>query len=165
MAFAELFENITAVSIILFVVGIAFVVIELYQPGFGFFGAVGVICLVICIFVTAQTILQGLMLTAILFVIVAILLVVFLVIFSKNRIPKKLVLQESSSAEMGYSGTEDMRHLLGKSGTVTNKCRPAGNAEFDGVKFDVVSTGEFIEKGKTVEVIEVEGRRVVVKAI
>ena len=165
MEFVELLGNISALSIILFVVGTILIVVELYQPGFGFFGATGLICLIVCIFITAKTVMQGIVLTAIFFVILIILLVVFFSLLSRNRLPKKLVLQESESNELGFSGTSDLQHLLGKSGTAVSICRPAGNVDFDGVRHDVVSRGEYIEKGATVEVIEIEGGRIVVKAI
>ena len=164
MAFTEMLGNITIASIILFVLGIVLVIIELYEPGFGIFGALGLICLVVCVLLTAQTVMQGIILSGILLVILVILLIVFLVLVSKSRLPKKMILHESTSAELGFSGTEDMKYLLGKSGTVVTVCRPSGNVDFDGVKLDVVSRGEFIEKGTEIEVIEIEGSRIVVKA-
>ena len=56
-----------------------------------------------------------------------------------------------------------MKGYLGKIGIVVATCRPAGMADFDGVKLDVVTRGEYIEKGAMVDVIEVEGNRIVVK--
>ena len=165
MEFIELMGNISLASIILFIAGMIFIIIELYQPGFGVFGGLGIICLATCIILTAQTVMQGIILTAIFIVIVVILLLVFLLLVAKRRLPKKLILEESTSAELGFSGTEDMKHLLGKNGTVVSVCRPSGNVDFDGVKHDVVSRGEYIPKGTTIEVIEVEGGRVVVRAI
>ena len=163
MDFAELLGNVSIVSIILFLVGIGLIIVELYQPGFGIIGGLGLVCLTAFILLTAKTVMQGIILTAILIVILVILLVIFLVLMSNSRIPKKLILQESTSSELGFSGTEDRRYLLGKSGTTVSICRPAGNVDFDGVKLDVVSRGEYIEKGATVEVIEIEGSRIVVK--
>jgi len=55
--------------------------------------------------------------------------------------------------------------LIGKQGTVVNDLRPAGRAEIDGQSFDVVSTGDYIEKGEEVIVSEVDGNRIVVKPI
>ncbi len=55
--------------------------------------------------------------------------------------------------------------LIGKQGTVVNDLRPAGRAEIDGQIFDVVSTGEYIEKGEEVVVSEVDGNRIVVKPV
>ena len=165
MSFVELFENISVLSVILFVAGIALVVIELYQPGFGIFGGLGVISLIVGVCVTAKTILQGIILTAILLVILIILLVIFLALLSRSRLPKKMILQDENSTEAGFSGMEDRSYLLGKQGTILSICRPAGNADFNGEKIDVISRGEFIEKGKTVEVVEIEGSRIVVKEI
>jgi membrane-bound ClpP family serine protease len=73
-------------------------------------------------------------------------------------------LQESETFEQGFTGTEDLRYLKGKTGVVTKICRPVGNVDFDGVMLEVISQGEFIETGTAVEVIEIEGNRVVVKA-
>ena len=162
MAFIELISNISVMSIILFIIGISLIIVELYTPGFGAPGVSGLLCLIICIFVTVETIPQALILTGIFLVILVALFVIFYVLLSKNKMPRNLILETS---EEGFSGTEDMQYLLGKVGTVVSICRPAGNVDFDGVKLDVVSLGEFIETGATVEVIQIEGSRIVVKQV
>ena len=163
MEFISLLANISALSIVLFLVGIGFLVIELIEPGFGVFGILGIVSLIVCIFITAQTVAQGFILTAIFFVIILIFLGIFLSVVSKGKLPKRLVLHESETLDQGFSGAEDVQYLVGKTGLVTTICRPAGIADFDGVRLDVVSRGEFIEKGKTVVVLECEGNRIVVK--
>ena len=163
MDFIELLSNVSVISIILFLLGISLIVVEMFQPGFGFFGVFGIISLIICIFVTAQTVIQGLVLTGVFFILILILLGIFLAVFAKGRLPKTLILHESETVEQGFTGTEDMKYLMGKTGIVTTTCRPVGNVDFDGVKLDVVSRGEFIENGTVVEVIEIEGNRIVVK--
>jgi len=163
MEFMQLLSNFSWISILLFVLGMGFIIAEMYSPGFGIFGALGVISLIACILVTAQTVIQGLVLTGIFFVIILILLAAFIVFFSKT-LPRELILHEAETVEQGFSGTEDMNYLMGKSGTVITLCRPAGSVDFDGVKLDVVSNGEFIDKGALVEVVEIEGNRIVVRA-
>jgi len=165
ISFIDLLLNVSWISITLFVVGIGLIVVEMFEPGFGVFGIFGVICLIGCIFVTAQTAAEGIMLTAFFFVILLIMLGIFLLMVSKGKLPGKLILKDSESRDDGYSGTNDMKEYLGKTGVVTTICRPVGNVDFDGVKLEVVSLGEFIEKGTTVEVIEIEGNRVVVRAL
>ena len=162
MEFIQLLSSFSVLSIILFVVGIGLLVAEMYQPGFGVFGIFGILSLIACILVTAQTILHGLMLTGIFFVIILILLVIFILFFSKTM-PKSFILTDEETVEQGFSGTEDMHYLMGKTGTVQTLCRPAGTVDFDGVRLDVVTNGEYIEKGTFVEVIEIEGNRIVVK--
>ena len=165
ITFVELLLNVSWISITLFVVGIGLLVVEMFEPGFGFFGIFGVISLIGCIFVTASTVAEGIILTAFFFVIVLIMLGIFLFLVSKGKLPNRLVLKDSESRNDGYSGTNDMNKYLGKTGVVISICRPVGNVDFDGVKLEVVSQGEFIEKGVNVEVIEIEGNRVVVRAI
>jgi len=165
MSFFELLMSVSWISITLFVVGIGMMVVEMFEPGFGVFGIIGVISLIVCVFVTASTVAEGIMLTAFFFVILLIMLGIFLYFVSKGKLPGKLVLKDAESRDDGYSGTRDMNEYLGKTGVVTTICRPVGNVDFDGHKLEVVSLGEFIEKGTKVEVIEIEGNRVVVKAV
>lgn len=164
MVLTELISNISVLSIILFVVGIIFIVIEMEMPGFGVFGVLGVISLVACIFVTAKTFTQGIIMTSVLIVVVVILLAVMAALASKGYLPKGMKLTESTSAELGFSGAKDMKHLVGKTGKTLTKLRPVGDADFDGVRLDVISRGEYIEKDSVIEVIEVEGNRIVVRA-
>ena len=44
------------------------------------------------------------------------------------------------------------------------RLRPSGVADFDGVRLDVVSDGEFIDKGTPLVISKVEGNRIVVVA-
>ena len=165
ISFVELLVNVSWISLILFIIGIGLLIVEMFEPGFGFFGVFGIISLVGCIFVTANTVTEGIMLTAFFFVILLIMLGIFLFPVSRGKLPGKLVLKDSETKDDGYSGTKDMNEYLGKTGEVVTICRPVGNVDFNGTKLEVVSRGEFIEKGAAVEVIEIEGNRVVVRAL
>lgn len=81
------------------------------------------------------------------------------------RLPvgRRLILQTELNAAAGYaSAPETDRRWLGTQGTTVSPLRPAGIAEFDGERIDVVSDGTFIEAGQTVEVLRVDGNRIVV---
>ncbi len=52
--------------------------------------------------------------------------------------------------------------LLGKTGTAVTNLRPSGLVEIDGRRIDVVARGSAIDKGATVEVVDVSSNRVVV---
>ncbi|UCG56920.1 MAG: hypothetical protein JSU70_18905 [Phycisphaerales bacterium] len=54
---------------------------------------------------------------------------------------------------------------IGHIGEVTSPLRPVGKAQFGDAIVDVVATAEFLERGAKVEVIEIHGNRVVVKAV
>lgn len=57
------------------------------------------------------------------------------------------------------AGTES---LAGKKGHASTPLRPGGKAELEGQIVDVVAEGEFVAQGEPVEVLRVEGMRVVV---
>jgi membrane-bound serine protease (ClpP class) len=76
----------------------------------------------------------------------------------------RLVLQTDMTADRGYvSSPESDRRWLGKIGTAISPLRPAGIAEFDGARVDVVSEGGFVDPGNTIEVTRVDGNRIVVR--
>ncbi len=82
------------------------------------------------------------------------------------RLPfgRQLVLAGGMSADLGYVSTpESDRLTLGRRGTTVSPLRPAGIAEIDGRRVDVVSDGGFIEAGVSIYVTRVDGNRIVVR--
>jgi len=51
---------------------------------------------------------------------------------------------------------------VGMYGVATSMLRPAGRARFGDRTLDVMTRGEFIEKGRPVVIIQAEGNRLVV---
>jgi membrane-bound ClpP family serine protease len=101
----------------------------------------------------------------ILLVIVGVVLAIILHSAAKGRLSKTLILQETLNKKDGYIGTEDLEYFLDKEGITLTALRPAGTAEFNGVRLDVVSEGDYISKDTKVKIIEVTGRRIVVRVI
>ncbi len=54
---------------------------------------------------------------------------------------------------------------VGDVGKVKSKLRPTGKVQFGDAIVDVVAEGDFLEVGTSVEIIEIHGNRVVVKAV
>jgi membrane-bound serine protease (ClpP class) len=82
------------------------------------------------------------------------------------RLPfgRSLILQTGLSAGEGYASTPAGEPAwLGKSGASLTPLRPAGIADIDGRRVDVVSEGEFIDSGVPITVIRVDGNRIVVR--
>jgi membrane-bound serine protease (ClpP class) len=68
------------------------------------------------------------------------------------------------TADRGYvSSPESDRRWLGKTGIAISPLRPAGIAEFEGARVDVVSDGDFVDAGSTIVVTRVDGNRIVVR--
>jgi membrane-bound serine protease (ClpP class) len=84
------------------------------------------------------------------------------------RLPlgRRLVLETELTAREGFaSAPETDRAWLGKRGTTMSPLRPAGIADIEGERVDVVSDGEFIEAGEPMTVVRVDGNRIVVRRL
>lgn len=62
-------------------------------------------------------------------------------------------------------GTSERRELINKTGTAFTNLRPSGTALIDGQRVDVVTEGPLISKDTPVQVVQVEGMRIVVRAV
>ncbi|HEX2958586.1 MAG TPA: NfeD family protein [Chitinispirillaceae bacterium] len=68
-----------------------------------------------------------------------------------------------SSKEGANAQPQELTSLIGISGSAITDLRPSGAASLNGQRYDVVSTGEYIEKGSCIIVTIVDGNRIVVK--
>ena len=152
-------------SAVCVLLGMILIIVEVFLPGFGLPGIGGIVL------VGAGVVMVGMhfgSLTAVgtLLVIIAVLAVLISwVLRQASRGGGKrsdLFLQERDDLR---TQQEDMKVLVGKSGTTTSVLRPAGIGDFDGVRLNVVSEGDFIEQGAAVRVDRVEGKRIVVSQL
>ena len=151
--------------LLLFIGGLALIGLEMFVPG-GIVGTVGIITVVYAIiYVNKSTYYIAFIL------VVSLILAVILYYVNRNVFHKKLmfldrfVLNDSISTENGYVASESRVELVGKKLKAYTDLRPAGVAILDNEKLDVVTDGDFIEKGNEVEIVRVEGMRIVVKKI
>jgi membrane-bound serine protease (ClpP class) len=82
------------------------------------------------------------------------------------RLPvgRRLVLESAMPAREGFaSPPETDQSWLGKRGVAATTLRPAGIARIEGARVDVVTEAEYVEAGEPVEVIRVDGNRIVVR--
>lgn len=84
----------------------------------------------------------------------------------KLLVKSPATLKTSLSKTDGYSSQpEELLAFIGLTGTVVTDLRPAGTAMINNRRVDVVSRGEYIDKGSEIAVLAVEGNRVVVKEV
>ncbi len=82
------------------------------------------------------------------------------------RLPfgRRLILETGLPASQGYAAApKSDSSWLGKSGIALSPLRPAGIAEIEAQRLDVVSDGEFIDSGVPIVVTRVDGNRIVVR--
>jgi membrane-bound ClpP family serine protease len=172
--------NADAVEILLFIVGLVFVLIEVFVvPGFGAFGIGGLAMVVASIILASQTFFlpgnaqQLAQLPRSLMPVLAAGLGFFVALFMLRKVlpnspylnrlildsrRKKSVLDEEVDSE----AVVDWSYLAGRHGKTVTRLNPSGKAKIDGEVFDVISRGQMIDKGEQVIVVEAVANRVVV---
>ena len=142
-------------------------------PGFGIAGMLGLMAVIggLGLSLVGEGATWAVIMTSIgqvaLSIVVAIVVALVLLRFLP-RLPfgRRLILDTGLLAATGYvSGPESDRRWLGKRGTAVSPLRPAGIAHVDGERLDVVSDGDFIDPGEAIEIIRVDGNRIVVRSI
>lgn len=86
--------------------------------------------------------------------------------FRRTRLGGSFILNTAANRADGFQAPpQDLVNLVGKSGKSITPLRPAGSALINDQRVDVVTLGDFIEAEVEVEVILVEGNRVVVRSL
>jgi membrane-bound serine protease (ClpP class) len=154
-------------AVLLFIIGVILMLVEAFIiPGFGIAGIAGLGAMVFSIIMTSVSMEQ-----AIISLIVAIFGTVVLVVASfkfmkTRRMWNRLILGERQEKREGYIAPEkDLENLYGAEGVALTPLRPAGSAEINGTRVDVVSEGGFVPPETKVKVVKIEGTRVVVRPI
>lgn len=161
------------IEILMFVVGLGLILVEVFIiPGFGVAGIGGIILILASLFLSlvsqdpfldwddvSNAIIQ-LSVSLLAALVLIFLLAKFL---PKSNIFKKFILSEEEKATEGYTSRTNLSELLGAEGVAVTTLRPAGTAEINGKRVDVVTDSEYIEHGKSIVVTAVEGMRVVVR--
>jgi membrane-bound serine protease (ClpP class) len=153
-------------------IGLVLLALEVFvTPGFGLIGSLGLMALLgglglslVGVGATWEVILRaaGRVVLSLLLAIAAAL--AMLRVFPRLPFGRRLVLETEMAADAGYaSAPERDRRWLGQRGTAASPLRPAGLADLAGERVDVVSDGEFIDAGAPIEVIRVDGNRIVVR--
>jgi membrane-bound serine protease (ClpP class) len=169
-------------QILLFVTGIICLLLEVFViPGFGIFGLGGGVLIVISLILACQTFViprnayQVVEFRNSLLAIAAAMVGIIAAASTINRwLPHtpflgQLVLHPPSGAEaeaIRYSETlAHFEALVGMRGKATTPLMPGGKARFGKELLDVMTDGEFVDRDVPVEVVDVRGSWVVVRAV
>lgn len=151
--------------LLLFIGGMSLIGLEMFIPG-GIVGTVGIITVIYAIIYINKSTYHIAFILVISLILATIQFYVNRNVFHKRlTLLNRLVLNDSISTEDGYVASESRLELIGKKLQAYTDLRPAGVAVLGNEKLDVVTDGDFIEKGNEIEIIRVEGMRIVVKKI
>ena len=152
--------------------GLIFLLIEsFFIPGFGIVGALGIVAVLagLALSMVGAGVTTATVLLAAARVVVSLLVALIASLLLLRFLPhlpfgRRLILSTGLAAAEGYaSAPESDSHWLGRLGRASSTLRPAGIAEIDGQRVDVVSDGELIDAGESIEVTRVDGNRIVVR--
>jgi len=138
-----IFTEMSWIVALLLIVGAVFILIEVFIPGFGFFGVTGVLGVIAGVIVRicqGLNIEQSIMLVLMLlgFFVVASMLFVFSAKY--GILGRTGLFERRTTLPKNYGVTErTIRKLVGKSGKATTKLDLAGKAKIRGKVYDVVS--------------------------
>ena len=172
-------------EIILFLVGMVCMALELFVfPGFGVFGMSGVLLILTSIVMASHTFVwptqeyeyreMGYTLLQVTVAIVAVAggAVVLGRYFPSLPLFNRIVLKPEPwtgveatdpGSKPSVEGYDSLAFLLGETGRTTTVLRPTGKARFGEMLVDVTADGFYIEPDSLVEVVDVQGQRVIVK--
>jgi len=148
--------------VVLFIsVGFILFLIELFTPGFGLTGISGLISIAVGSYIayTKLNLFWGLISTTI-----SLLGIIgFFKVFTKTGIWKRLRLETTEDKGKGFRTGRNLEKFLNKEGLALSPLRPTGTALIDGKRIDVVAEGLYIDKGKNIRVVRIEGNNLIVR--
>lgn len=150
-------------TIILLSIGIILIVLEFFVAG-GILGALGAGSLVAAMLMAGYSISHMLMSIAIAILIAIVAAyVLYKRIGTGKGLFNKLILRDRTTTDLGYVTIDNRQNLIGLEGVSLTTLRPSGTALINDERIDVVTQGDYIDKDEPIEVIFVEGMRVVVR--
>lgn len=158
------------IGLMIFMVGVGLLMAEIFLiPGFGVAGVLGIILIFFGLLFTIDTktgswseAVRVLSQSIIIMVVMGAFLVYFL---PKTSLWKSVVLQTEETTDTGYTSSEASNHLQGRIGVTASPLRPAGVALFNDERINVVSDGSYVDKNVAVEVVKIEGGKVIVRSV
>lgn len=146
------------------VVGILLLALEIVViPGFGVSGILGIAALITSVVLAADSVAEAILYSAITLSAVG---VITYVLWKNGFLDKRLFLAARQSRNEGYVAPKvSFEEYMGRCGRALTPLRPAGTADFDGERLDVVTEGGFIQQGSLVKIVAVEGARIIVREV
>ena len=172
---ASYIAQLATMSDMLFVLtGLALILLEvLVIPGFGIAGLGGIGLMIYGLYllllpdipVSEEVLGQAMdgFLIGLVGAVIGLVLLVKLMI--KTKFWEQLTAPDTQKKEDGYSNTFGWESLQGETGNADTDLHPSGWVRVKDQRIFVVSEGEFIEEGKEIKILSVDGNRVLVREL
>ena len=147
--------------IVLLILGIIFLLLEMWLPGLEYFAIIGLVALAISAVLAILFVPGGWFIVAGQVAIVAGFLVHMYRFMRRKQLQGKLILSENLEAPPSI----DLSYLVGREGKTITALRPYGECDFNGVRLEVASYGPMIGKGVKVLVMKLDANKVIVRPV
>lgn len=140
---------------------------ELFVPSHGVLTAFAALVAIAAVWLAYEVAPElGVVFGAVLLVATPVVFVLAIKIYPNTAVGKKVLLKAPEAAKRGF-GEESakLELLVGRQGTAQSFLRPAGVIEVDGQRIDALAESDMIPAGTVVEVMQVSGMKVIVRAV
>ena len=158
------FSNFTLIQALVLLVGVALIIIEMMHPGIGAPGIVGSILIIVGVILSANTSIQAFILICSIILVLSVALYIVVKSTAGGNLSKRIVMSYFQQKDFVHN-LGDTEQLLNKEGVTMTILRPSGKVDFKDMIIDAVTEGEFIEAGKMVKVVKIEGYKIIVREI
>ncbi|WP_375540676.1 NfeD family protein [Virgibacillus saliphilus] len=152
-------------AIALLIIGIVLIIAEFFVPG-GIVGVLGALAVVGSLLMSGYDLGHMSMSIGIAFLVAVLAAVIlFRRIGMDKGLFRHIILKDQTTTEQGYVSSRNRLELIGLEGIAVTPLRPSGAGVFNDERLDVLSEGSFIDKGKRIKIVKVEGVRIVVREL
>ncbi|MFD1018771.1 NfeD family protein [Thalassobacillus hwangdonensis] len=161
--YSYLAPSMFLIMMFVYVIGLLLIIIDGKLLNDGTLAVIGMVCMLIAVGFTAPN------WVAALYSIIGVILgaaasLFFLKAFKRRDMWSKIALVDQLSSEAGYNTvTEDYRSLRNKQGTTMTDMRPVGTILIEGREYSAVTNGQWIPKDTEVQVVDIDGTKILVK--
>ena len=154
MNFLSLLGGLAVPCIVCFVIGLVLLIVEMFIPGFGVCGTLGILAFlaVIVMQFMANSLAAAMIVTAIMLLLLT--LMILLCLHSRSPIVNHQSIEKQLPTDTS---------LVDKTGVALTALRPTGLAEIEDRRLNVETAGEFIPAGTPIRVVQESPLRILVQ--
>ena len=154
-------------AVFLYLICAALIVIEVFVPSGGLISVCAILCVIggVLIFFRYSTAIGWIGIIVAVIMIPTVLVITYR-IFPRTRFGKAIILTPPvRQVGDAVPDTPELKEMLGAVGMVVTPLRPVGICDFIGRRLECVAESGYVDKGKKVEVIDIESTQLTVRVI
>lgn len=146
--------------ILIFLLGVGLLIFEVFIPGFGIVGILGILMIIASFFLTLGGGVDAIQWVAFSLLLTAVGIYVLGKYLPNSGVYKRLILKSNSTvSEQAIMGKAA---LLGHEGMTITMMRPAGKVKIDELTYDALTEGDFLQADVPIVVTKVVGKKIYV---